>query len=206
MVSIDGGFLYSFGWRSSEGYEAKGITPLIGFSITHYLSNRIALSIGIQYINITNMTSSYSSTRSYYDYGVTDTTTSVNLKTLHYISAPVIALYSIDYNDQIGAGANLMYLINTTSVIDKYVQTPFSSNTYSSSKEYGYMDGLNPYDIDATLEYKRRLGNYFSLTAAGYLELMGIKSNSFFNTNEFARNNGIKVTVSYNIIKWKALQ
>jgi hypothetical protein len=68
------------------------------------------------------------------------------------------------------------------------------------SKQLGYYEGaFSPYDIAATLAYKRSIKRKLNFCAVAHAGLIDIKLNNFFNQEYFERNIGLKLTFIYEL-------
>lgn len=200
LVSIDAGTNYSSGWMKAGATQGNGFNPVLGFSATHYFSTKISALIGLQYNSLSNINTLYSANSNQYSFGAESGVTSVTIKTLYYIALPLKVQYNINPNNIISAGVQVCYLVNSNSNVVSYTQNYFGTSGYTSAYKTGYTDGINPWDAQVTLAYRRKI-NRFSITAEGYYGLMDIENNSFFNNNVFERNSGLRLLLSYDIIK-----
>ncbi|HXP48491.1 MAG TPA: hypothetical protein VN922_00980, partial [Bacteroidia bacterium] len=200
LFSIDAGAGYSLGWMKAGAAQGSGISPILGISVTHYFSTNISALIGLQYNSLTNINTLYSNTSQQYDFGAVNNITSVTLKTLYYVALPIKFQYSINSNNIVSAGVNVLYLLNSNSNVVSYNQNYFGTSGYTSADKMGYMDGLNNLDAQLTLAYRRKIQR-FTATLEGYYGLLDIENNSFFNNNVFERNSGLRIMISYDIIK-----
>jgi hypothetical protein len=200
LFSVDAGAGYSLGWMKEGATQGNGVSPVLGISVTHYFSTNISALIGLQYNSLTNINTLYSNTSQLYDFGAVSDVTSVTLKTLYYVALPIKFQYSINSNNMVSVGANILYLLNSNSNVVSYNQNYFGTSGYTSANKMGYMDGLNNLDAQITLAYRRKIQR-FTATLEGYYGLLDIEKNSFFNNNVFERNSGLRIMISYDIIK-----
>ena len=200
LFSVDAGAGYSLGWMKAGATQGSGFSPVLGISVTHYFSTNISALIGLQYNSLTNVNTLYSSTSAQYDFGAVSDVTSVTLKTLYYVALPIKFQYSLNSNSMVSGGVNILYLLNSNSNVVSYNQNYFGTSGYTSTDKMGYMDGLNNLDAQVTLAYRRKIQR-FTVSAEGYYGLLDIENNSFFNTNVFERNSGLRIMLSYDIIK-----
>lgn len=200
LLSIDAGAGYSLGWKKEGATQGSGLSPVLGFSVTHYFNTNISAHIGLQYNSLTNVNTLYSASTSQYDFGATNNVTSVTLKTLYYAALPIQFQYHFSSNDVIGIGANMLYLVNSNSNVVSYNQNYFGTSGYTSVNKTGYMDGINTWDAQLTLAYRRKISR-FTISVEGYYGLLDIENNSFFNNNVFERNSGLRTILSFDIIK-----
>lgn len=200
LFSIDAGGEYALGWMKAGGTQGNGISPVVGFSATHYFSTKLSVLLGLHYNSLGNINTLYSVNNSQYDFGAENNVTSVTVKTLYYLTVPLQVQYSINEKNIISAGINACYLINDNSDVVSYSQNYFGTSGYTSTTKMGYTDGINPWDAQLMLAYRRKI-NRFTISAEGYYGLMDIENNSFFNNTVFERNSGLRLLLSYDIIK-----
>ncbi|HTB05913.1 MAG TPA: hypothetical protein VK806_03095 [Bacteroidia bacterium] len=200
-VSIDGGAGYSLGWMKEGATQGSGISPIFGMSTTHYFNAKLSAYLGVQFNMLTNINTLYSSSIDQYGFGLNSNVNSVTLKTFYYAAVPIRLQYCFGFNNMIGIGANVLYLFNTSSSVVTYNQDYFGTSGYTSANKSGYMDGISTIDLQAVITYKRKIYNRFSAGVEFYYGLLNIEDESFFNDNTFARNSGLKLIFSYDIIK-----
>jgi hypothetical protein len=202
VISVEAGGGYSFGWKIEESNKAgNGFSPLAGVSLLHNFSEKIGLYVGVRYQMLTNINSSYSSSSGSYDFGVNSTVTSVNTQLLHYIAAPLGLQYNFDDKNALRFGGTILYLLNTSSQVTTATQDGVKPVTSQKKSSLGYTDGFNTLDAQLIIAYRRRLFKAFDVSAEAHYGLMDIENNSFFNSSTFQRNSGIRLVLSYDIIK-----
>jgi len=200
IFSIDAGCGYSLGWMKAGATQGNGVSPVSGLSVTHYFSTKISALIGLQYNSLPNVNTLYTNNATQYSFGSSTDLTSVTIKTLYYLSLPLKFQYNINDKNMVSAGVNVLYLLTSNSNVVSYNQDYFGTSGYTSVNKMGYTDGINNWDAQATLAYRRRI-NRFSISAEFYYGLLDIESNSFFNNAVFERNSGLRLILSYDIIK-----
>lgn len=205
-IYVDIGANYLFGWNNNGNQEANGFNITGGLNFQYYFNNITSTTAGIHYNSIGNLTqSTYSVANIKYDFGVQKDITSIKYIRLHYITVPVKVGFNLGKNNIIGVGANLSMLMNSDSQKDKYKtknsEQPNNTNRLSSSKETGYVTGFNPYDIQASVFYRRKLMKGFSVGAEFYFGLTDIKENTHFKSNNIERAMGAKLTIGYDLFK-----
>ena len=201
FFSIDAGTNYCFGWKSNIHTEAAGFNFLAGLSFTHYFNEHWSVLVGAQYNNLSHLTESYSSSNTQYGFGYTKTITMVTPKTLHYLAIPIKAQYNINPKNIISLGVTPMFLLNSNSMVDTYTQADFVTATHIVKTKSGYMDGLNTFDMQLSLAYRRRFLKRFVLGVEAYYDFCDIRYNSYWGNNTKENNRGLKLILSYNFIK-----
>jgi hypothetical protein len=198
--SIDAGAGYALGWMKDGATQGNGISPIIGISTTHYFNGTWSGYLGVQFNMLTNVNTLYASNADQYSFGLNTNVNSVTLKTFYYAAVPIRLQYCFGFNNMISLGANVLYLVNTKSSVVTYNQDYFGTSGYTSANKMGYMDGINAFDVQAVIAYKRKI-NRITASAEFYYGLLDIEDNSFFNNNVFERNSGFRLILSYDIIK-----
>lgn len=200
------GATYLLGWNSGESHEASGFNVLAGFNYQYFINSVVSIGIGVQYNNINHLTnSSYSVCSVKYDFGVQKEITSIKYIRLDYITLPVKIGFNAGKNNTFGAGANFSTLINSDSRYEKYLTNnsePMNeSNRLSTKKEKGYLTGFSAYDIQVSAFYRRTIYKGFSVKAELVYGLTDIKKNAHFNSNNFERSTGAKLSICYDLFK-----
>ncbi len=206
ILMLEAGTTYLLGWNGGGKNEAGGFNLLAGVNFQHYFTGTLAAQIGVQYSTIANLTNtSHTISTVKYDLGVEQDVTSIRYQTLHYIVAPIKFTYTFKDKNTFGIGANVAYLLNSDSKKEKYRTNSSdpnaTKNNLTSTKESGYVQGFNPYDIQLAFSYRRKIYKGFSAGAEFFYGLTDTKNNSFFKSNYFDRNVGFKVSLSYDLFK-----
>lgn len=206
ILFMEAGTTYLLGWNGGGKTEAGGFNLLAGINFQHYFTGNIAGQIGVQYSTISNLTnSSHTISTVKYDLGVEQDITAIKYQKLHYLVAPVKLTFNAGDKNIFGIGCNVAYLLNSDSKKEKY--KTYSSdpnatkNNLTSTKESGYVQGFNPFDIQVSVAYRRKLYKGLSANAEFFYGLTDTKNNSFFKTNYFDRNVGFKVSLCYDLFK-----
>jgi hypothetical protein len=203
FLYMEAGATYLLGWNGG-GHEADGFNLVAGLNFQHYFTSNISAQIGAQYSTISNLTNStHTISTKNYDFGLQQDVTTISYSKLHYVVVPVKAAITIRKNNILGLGCNIGYLLNSESKKEKYTISNNTSNksNLTSSKEKGYVQGFNPFDVQVSAFYKRKLYKGFGVNAEFIYGLTDVKNNDFFKTNSFDRNLGFKLTLCYELFK-----
>jgi hypothetical protein len=203
ILSVYTGGNYSLGWGDADNGEkqANGITPWGGFDFTHYFTNDIAASIGIGYSEINHLNETYTSSIIQYDFGANSSITTVTPQTAYYIAFPVSLKYNIDDKDKIGIGCDYLLLMTTSSILNTYQQSYFSQTASTTEKQNGYTQGFSNTDIELTLSYTRMITDRLGISIDFYHDLGYIENGSIPGTNQPTKNNGLRLVLSYQLMK-----
>lgn len=206
ILFMEAGTTYLFGWNGGGKNDANGFNLLAGINFQHYFTNSISAQIGVQYNsigNLTNTTHTISNVK--YDFGIEQDVTSIKYQRLHYVVAPLKIVFNAGEKNYIGIGCNIGYLLNSESKKEKYKTNSSDPNAnkkdLTSTKETGYVQGFNPIDIQASISYRRRIYKGLSANAEFIYGLTDTKNNSFFKSNTFDRNMGVKVSLCFDLFK-----
>lgn len=203
FLYMEAGASYLLGWNSGA-HEAGGFNLIAGLNFQHYFTSNISAQIGVQYNTISNLTNStYTISAKNYDFGLQQDVTTISYQKLHYVVAPVKLALTVRKNNIIGIGCNVGYLLNSDSKKEKYTTSNNNSskNNLTSSKEKGYVQGFNPFDIQASVFYRRKIFKGFGMNAEFIYGFTDVKNNDFFKSNSFDRNMGFKLTLCYDLFK-----
>jgi len=202
VFCIDAGASYALGWKYNTIKEAAGFNAVLGASVMHYFSIKWSVLAGLLFNSLAHLSySNYSSTSTQYNFGYNQTKTTVTPKMIYYMAIPLKWQYHINENNSISLGVNILYLLNTSSTIDTYTQTDFTTSNHTTVTKRGYMDGFSTWDIQPALAYRRRIYKNFSISGEAYYGLMDVKNNSFFGINKSEKNSGLKFVLSYSFVK-----
>ena len=200
-IDIDAGGGYCFGWKNYWlNNEGSGLSPVFGISATHFFNKKIAVSIGVQYNSIINLKTGYQNTDISYDFGYNENFTSVVPHIVHYMAVPLYFRYNFNKDNALCAGGSFLYLVNTSSSVTKATESSLNTGANTSKTESGYTKGFNTMDIQLNVAYRRRIYKTFSVALQGYYGLMDVE-NSFFSDSRFKRNTGMRLILSYTLIK-----
>ena len=202
VYSIDAGANYTLGWTNNSTKEANGFNGIFGISVMHFFNANWSTLLGVQYNSLSHLSySNYTSSNTQFGFGYNTASTTVTPKMLYYMAIPIKLQYWFNSKNSLSVGANVLYLINTSSTVDTYSQTDFTTSNHTTKTKSGYMDGFSTWDIQPALAYRRYLLKHFFINAEMYYGLMDIKNNSFFGVNKAEHNSGFKLTLSYILSK-----
>jgi chemotaxis protein histidine kinase CheA len=206
ILFMEAGATYLLGWNNGGNNEAGGFNLLAGVNFQHYFSNTISAQIGVQYSTISNLTNtSHTISTVKYDFGMEQDITAIKYQKLHYLVAPVKVVFNAGDKNFIGVGCNVGYLLNSDSKKENYKTNSndpnATKNGLTSTKESGYVQGFNPFDIQVSASYRRKLYKGLSANAEFIYGLTDTKNNSFFKSNNFDRTVGFKLTLCYDLFK-----
>ena len=217
FVSVDAGTNFELGWKYPEASEAGGFNPILGIGITHFINQKLSLLSGVEYGSIAYLKASQKVfTSTTYGFGSTSVDKVINTKTLHYAIVPLLFQYHFNDKNTISIGGSISYLVNAKSkvtintttiapmVLDSNQTGPVENQIISTqSTETGYYStAFNKWDASLALGYRRRLSQKISVAAIANFGLLDVKDNTFFLRDQFERNVGLKLIISYNLFEF----
>ena len=191
---------YSFGWHNNGAMEGNGLNKLGGFIFTHYFSQKIAASIGLGYSELNNLNKTYTSSIIQYDFGQNANITTVTPTKAIYLDMPVSINYTCTKNI-FSAGFNFLWLLTTSSKLTTYQQSQIGETAPVSMQQDGYSQGFNNLYIQFTLAYTRMITERLGVSPQLYFGLNYIENSSFPGINQYDRNSGVRLVLSYQLMK-----
>ncbi len=202
MLLLEVGTNYLIGWRNNNSNEARGFNAIIGLNYYTVIKSKIGLQIGLQYSTINNLNNTtYTSKTTRLKFGEESDITKISALNMHYLIAPLKLHYNFNTNNSFGIGYNLGYLLDVKSKVETYTEKVGVQSNYSTSKTYGYYDGFSKMDRQLSIFYKRTIYKNLFLNTEFVYGLKDIKNNTIFNTSDFERSLGFKITLSCNLFK-----
>ncbi len=204
ILSIEAGVSYLYGWKNPGKTDADGYNPFIGINYFQAILDKLSVSLGIQYTSVSHLSySSHTTKVSSLGLGEDSKVTVFTPTKLHYLIAPLRFHYRFSPQNVAGLGCNMAYLLTVETDVETYNQNIRGTDGNSLYKDKGYTQGFRPFDIQLTGFYRRRLTSNLSFNAEIFYGLTDVKENSFFHSNVFERNSGLKISLVYNIQKNK---
>lgn len=116
----------------------------------------------------------------------------------HYLKIPILASYSFGKN-KIFFGPQFSYMINCRSSINTYEESYGVISNLKNTRSFGYLNGINKYDVSFLLSYSRSVYRRFGVGASFDYGLIDTKKDSYYQSNNFDRNISIQVFINYKI-------
>jgi hypothetical protein len=202
LLSLEAGADYLMGWQNPGSKDANGLNPILGINYTRFFNRHIGLSIGVQYNSVAHLNySSHVSTDTHYAFGQENDVTVITPTKLHYIVAPFKINFAINPKNIFGVGCNVAYLMNVDNKVETYNTRLNYVSDHHISKTKGYVSGINPWDTQLSVFYRRTLFKDLSINAEVIYGMNDVKDNTFFNSNVYERNVGFKLTLLLNLFK-----
>ena len=201
ILSVYAGGNYSLGWTNNGITEGSGITPLGGFTYTHYFSIKFSASIGVGYSELNKLDKSYTSNTIQYDFGQNANITSVTPEKVYYMAFPARFHYSVGKSIFTG-GIDFLWLLTTSSQLTTYKQNYLGQESGNTSQmQNGYTEGFNNMDFQFIVGYTRMLTERLGISAEYYYGLAYVENSSFPGINNYDRNKGFRLVLSYQLMK-----
>jgi hypothetical protein len=166
FLNVEVGGAYLLGWNTSTGKDGDGMNWFGGINYGRYLSKKISASAGIQAYNISNISQAfYSGSGKEYGFGSTSSSTIITANDLYYVALPLRFAYSLGAVNQFGLGFNGAYLIEGHNRIETKSVAEGSSVYAPSQKRIGVYEGMNRFNMQASIFYTARINSSFALNA-----------------------------------------
>lgn len=204
IFSVEAGVSWTGGWDYGLTTQGHGFNPIVGIGYMHYLKSKLFLKTGLQFSDFGNMNSVPYIVQRKEGNIVNDSV--LTTKRLYYLTIPLQLEYYLGKNtiggnkNTIGAGGSISYLVGSSGSVTTY--QVYDNNPPVNLTQYSHFSTLKGYATFSTsiyAFYKRTLSHKFALYGYIYYGLTDLKSNSFFGTNLFERDKGLKILVSYNL-------
>jgi hypothetical protein len=193
---LGAGWLY--GWDYAAAHDARGFTPVAGINYANRLDNKRAISFGVQYAMVPNLSvSSRTSRTTSFGFGEETRVTVITPVTLHYLVAPFRLHYYIARGNVVGGGVNVGYLLNVDARVLNYDERPGYTGNFETQKLSGYTEGFQWYDTQLSLFYRKDLCRSFGIQSELFLGLADVKQDQFFRQEAKERNSGFRITLIY---------
>ena len=92
-----------------------------------------------------------------YDFGYSNETATITAKKLIYLNIPVLLKYNFSFSQSLIAGVSISKLLNSKSNVTSTNKNDNGSILTKSSKETGYVNGFNKYDLAIVGGYENKL-------------------------------------------------
>lgn len=180
---------------SFQNFSAE---PVIGAYFRWYTINNLYLNAELLYYYVPAPDYRRTVTNEEYGFGYQATTTTLDLKTAHYLQLPVYLDYQLLGAHGITGGIKGSWLINATGKIITTRSTTLSRDESSSTTTHVYPDGINPLQFEAVLGYRFDYNERFRLQLRGLYGLEHVKNEGYSPRNNY-KNAGIQLLLQYRI-------
>lgn len=202
FLFIELGTNYNLGWKNLGTKDANGFNPLFGVFFQSMIVKKFGFSFGMQYSSVGNLSfSSKTSKVTRYGLGEESSVTIITPSKLHYVFVPFKINYEYKEKNVFTLVYNLGYLLNVESQIETYNEHFTYNDNHKSYKTGGYTEGFGIFDSQIAAGYRRKLYKDFWLNAEVFVGVNDVKNNTFFESNVFERNKGLKMSLMYNVFK-----
>ncbi len=201
ILSVYAGGNYSFGWKNNGTQEGSGITPLGGFIYTHYFNYRYSASVGLGYSELNKLDKTYTSSIIQYDFGQNADVTTVTPQRIYYLTMPFKFQVNINDKNMFSIGLDFLFMLTTASTLTAYQQSPFGQEAGSSTMQNGYTQGFSNYDFQFTGSYTYMITSRLGIRPEYYFGVNYIENKSFPGINQYERNSGVRLVLSYKLMK-----
>jgi hypothetical protein len=202
FLFFDLGGTYQLGYADGGNREANDFNPSFGLSLMNTVRRQWDFKLGIQYQSVRSLSfSKHVSKVTRYGLGEDNQVTVITPSTLHYVYMPVGISYRLSDKNVFSAQYRLGYLLNVSSKVETYNEHFNYTDNYKTYRTAGYTEGFALFDSQIDLGYRRQISKDLWLNADIYVGLTDIKNNTFFGSQVFERNSGIKISLMYQLFK-----
>ncbi len=207
QILVKNSFSVLAGTNYSKLIEAGGNnyinTPYFGLQYQYQLNQKWQFNTGLgySYVSANGLEKQYE--KEQYSFGLTTETTTINTSRLHYIELPVLARYKAFNNLSVVGGANISYLLNTNSTIDRTRFTTLGGKQVpTQTKESQYKKGISPFDVQLQLGVEYKINNNLHIGLLANSGLLDVSRNNYYNTTVFNRNSRLQLYIKYDFIRF----
>jgi hypothetical protein len=198
------GTAYLFAWEKEGGKPGNGFNPVAGVSYSRALGKRFSLNAGLQYLSVSNSRSKPMTINStLYGFGETKEVITIDPKKLHYLTLPLRVSYPAHSKNTFSAGCNVGYLFYSVVETQQYTETPFMRSDINVTRSKGVFSGFNSFDLQVAIAYRRKIYKNWGVEAELFSGLSDIVNNNQFDAGAPQKNQGIKITLQYDLLKSK---
>jgi len=197
----EAGGYFNFGWRNKDRREGVSINPYLGLSYFFHLTDKTGFSAGAYYTSVSNLKQTKVIRVSRIVFGEEAEITSITPTTLNYISIPLKLHYLLDATQSITFGYTAGYLLDVQSNVEKHIERLDRTENNTNYKTGGYVEGFKTFNSQLSLGYSRMLYSNFRINGELFFGLTDLRNNTFFGINATERSSGIKISLTYDLIK-----
>ncbi len=132
-------------------------SPSAGIGVSYPLSGRIRLATGLSYQERKGINRQVESIATTFGFFRSEDRLTLRPMRLHYLAVPLELHYQVLPRHRFIAGANVTYLLTTTSELSQRAFTSFGAENPTTSTEMGYMEGFSTFDYQLKVGYAIRL-------------------------------------------------
>lgn len=195
------GTYLNIGWNVNGKHEGFGFNPYFGLSYVFLLSDKTSVTVGAYYYTINRLKSSKTIKSTEVVFGEVSDVTEITPTRLNYIAVPVRFQYSLSEKEVVTFGASFAYLLDVQSRVKTYHESYNKTENESTYWTGGYREGIRTFNNQLSLGYRRRLYQNLWANAEFLFGLSDIRDNSFFNINKKESAHGLKLSLTYNLVK-----
>jgi len=165
-------------------------------------TDKLALSLGLRYQSMGNFSAtSHTSAVTALKFGEESYITVISPLRAHYIAAPLKLNYLLNSKNSIGIAYTVAYLLDVESKVETYLTSKDRHEDLRVSKSMGYKTGFSSTDGQIAFCYRRQIYKRLLLNCELFYGMKDIKKNLVYHSAIFERSRGLKLTLTYNLIK-----
>ncbi len=192
-ISFSAGAQYNLGYSQNDG---KSISPFGCVNLQFKIKPTFYFNTGLAFSNVSNLSYEKKSILTSYDFGFRKDITTIQQKSLNYISIPLFFSKTIGRNS-LGFGLNTSILVSNKSNVSTQSITSLSTSdiTSFSSRDYGF--GLRNIDFQGLINYSYKIKPNILLGASFNYGLIDVRQKSWTQNETFERNQSFRLVFTY---------
>lgn len=198
-LNVEVGSTYLFGWQSKKETDGKGFNWFAGINYGRYVTNKMSISAGVQFYNISNIKNPfYSHSNTSFGFGATITTTIITATSLYYAAIPLKFAYKVNANNQIGLGVNVGFLMAASKNVETFTFSEYGKTDISNNKGLGAYRNIAGTNLLLSAFYKTQLNKRLALNGEIMYGLTDLFKNTMTITNS-EKATGIRISLQYTL-------
>lgn len=199
---VELGGYFNLGWKYQGTREGMGINPYLGMSYLTLLTDKLSFSIGAYYSTLAQLKLDKRTIKSSkIVFGEESDVVSITPSTINYILIPLKVGYDIGSNQSITMGTTIGYLLDVQSKVETYSVSLGTQQNHKTYKTGGYVEGFKTFNTQLSVGYRRRLYKNLWMNAEVLYGLTDVRDNTFFGINLKEKMTGLKIGVTYDLLK-----
>lgn len=190
-LKVGNAFFTGYG-RAGDGIR---LNPQIGLGYYRLITDKLALSAGVNYMEISGIGHVHEVSGTSYSFGAEVSGTRFQTDKLKYLEIPVQLHLNVHRRHAIYGIAGIQYLLTVSnSLID------FNDENISVSREdNGYAEGYKNLIPQLGIGYQYRLGNNLSLGCSYFGGVADVRADGYYSNSSNNLNSRIMINLNYQI-------
>lgn len=185
-------------WRG-EQVGQPSIAPVVGGYYRYALTPTIRLQTGLLYQQRSSLNRDTTFTSLEYGFGLTENSTTLSSKSLHFASLPITAEFAIGSRQSISIGVEPSVLLGVKTNVENLLNVEGDISHSQPETTWNYPQGYRSWDVSIQAGYHYYLGQGLRIgTVAGY-GLRDLTNNSYFTQGWIDRQLNWRVWLEYDL-------